>query len=287
MLNASSTEAYEVVNAGVEGYGTAQQLLLLKRLITEEKIKSDIYVLQIFTNDILDNLRLSYGSLGLNVKQPGFMLDAAGNLRLEHLPQRKLRSNGSNKDRGATMKLFKVAKTAVESFLQSRPDLVEFANTMGISVEFPRMPGVINAWYDDDIVKPGLLLMESLVEEIKREVDGQGGELKAIFIPSPLMIYTDVYGPILQRSFPNNSKVDEWHQDVMKPARLIRKLFQELEIPLVDMTPIFSENGDQSFYIPREGHLNEAGHALVASSLAQGILEIEPSARESAPITTD
>src|SRR5437660_1334697 len=42
---------YEVINAGVPGYGTAQEMLLMKELI-DKKVVGDVYVLMISLNDI-------------------------------------------------------------------------------------------------------------------------------------------------------------------------------------------------------------------------------------------
>src|SRR6266576_3534322 len=65
---------YEVINAGVRGYGTAQEMLFMKEL-TGKKVVDDVYVLMIFLNDILDNLRLGeYGTAEKAPAQPGFEL---------------------------------------------------------------------------------------------------------------------------------------------------------------------------------------------------------------------
>ncbi len=49
----SGSGHYEVINAGVPGYGTAQEMLLMKEL-TGKKVVGDVYVLMISINDILD-----------------------------------------------------------------------------------------------------------------------------------------------------------------------------------------------------------------------------------------
>jgi len=61
ILNRTSPEEYMVINAGVPGYGAAQELLFMRQL-SALGVVADVYILMVFTNDILDNLRLSYGS---------------------------------------------------------------------------------------------------------------------------------------------------------------------------------------------------------------------------------
>lgn len=46
---------YEVINTGVPGYGTAQEMLLMKEL-TGKKVVRGVYLLMISVNDILDNI---------------------------------------------------------------------------------------------------------------------------------------------------------------------------------------------------------------------------------------
>src|SRR6266576_652080 len=70
----SGSGHYEVINAGVPGYGTAQEMLFMKEL-TGKKVVGDVYVLMISVNDILDNLRLGeYGTAEKAPAQPGFEL---------------------------------------------------------------------------------------------------------------------------------------------------------------------------------------------------------------------
>ena len=78
-------EAYEVVNAGVPGYGNSQELLLMKSL-ADDGVVGDIYLLMLFTNDILDNLRLGYGDVQEELVRPGFSLNQSGKAELKHLP---------------------------------------------------------------------------------------------------------------------------------------------------------------------------------------------------------
>jgi hypothetical protein len=89
----SGSGHYEVINAGVPGYGTAQEMLLMKEL-TGKKVVHHVYVLMISVNDILDNLRLDeYGSTEKAPAQPGFELGEDGTLKRTHDPQKQYSSN--------------------------------------------------------------------------------------------------------------------------------------------------------------------------------------------------
>jgi hypothetical protein len=78
---------YEVINTGVPGYGTAQEMLLMKEL-TGKKVVGGVYLLMISVNDIPDNLRLGeYGTAEKAPAQPGFELGEDGALKRTHIPR--------------------------------------------------------------------------------------------------------------------------------------------------------------------------------------------------------
>jgi len=272
-----STTKFQVVNAGVPGYGNAQELLLVRRL-ARHGIAADIYVLNVFTNDILDNLGLDYGSLSQNLVQPRFALTSSGKLILEHKPQNTL-ITGSNLQavhHGSRSRLYSVTRANLESLLQAKPGLLKFAKKLGFTVSLPRAPGVLNAWYDDKVLEAGVPLMKELVREIDAEVRSLGGTLLVCLIPSPLQVYPETYGPILKGSLPDNPMVKRFLVDPNRPDRIVRQMCQDLGIPLLELYGYLAENNEQSFYLPADGHFNNAGHTAFAISLEKFVRDHLP-----------
>jgi hypothetical protein len=279
-LNETSPGTYEVVNAGVEGYGTAQQLLLMRKL-AEAGVVGDLYVLQVFTNDILDNLRLDYESgSSTDPFRPGYALDGEGNLQLIHAPEREKWLAGTEA-RGGSLRTFGVLKGAAESYVQSRPALVRLAASLGISITFPRMPGLISGWYDEDVVRRGVPLMTELLRQIKAEAERQGARLLIVSIPSPLMVYPETYRPMLEGSFPGNPQVSAFVSDTARPARAVVEMAEQLEVPTLDLYPILLANSAKALYFPRDGHLQKVGHSIVAASLAEKMAVMDSGGRVS------
>jgi lysophospholipase L1-like esterase len=64
----------EIVNAGVGGYGTVQELLALERL--EPIIRPDLVILMVYVNDLTDNVMPFYGGYG-----PRPYVDHEGSIR--------------------------------------------------------------------------------------------------------------------------------------------------------------------------------------------------------------
>lgn len=274
LLNKGCPEEYRVINAGIPGYGNAQELLLMQRL-SEDGIVGNLYVLMVFTNDILDNLRLSYGNLLENPVQPGFILNNEGRLELRYLPCNTVPDHSDTfvpvEKTQQRLELFVVLRRQIESFIQTRPALLKALNRARFNVEFPRMPGLLNGWYRDSTLNTGVPLMKALIREIRNEAKRNKARLLVCLIPSPLQIYPDVYGPLLKKTFPNEPMVSTWLEYKTRPQHIVRKMCEELDIPFLDLHQVLYQNNRIALYFPREGHLSKAGHAIVAQSLAQYI----------------
>ncbi len=274
-LNRKFPNRYEVINTGVEGYGTAQEFLFMQQL-ARQKIIGDIYLLMIFSNDILGNMRLtnqaSPNNLTVRPTQPGFELTQAGQIELRHLPQKIFLESLQKETR---LKFLNVLKTKLESFIQTKSGLIKFLNRLNLDVKFPRMPGLIDGWYRQEILERGIPLMQGIIKAILKEAHYRQAKLYIGYIPSALMVYPDTYGPLLKKTFPQNRHVAAWLKDIAKPSRMIRNISAELNIPLLDLYPVMAQNNDKSLFIPREGHLNKNGHRLVAQSLARFVTRQE------------
>jgi lysophospholipase L1-like esterase len=280
-LNERQTDIrYEVINAGVPGYGTGQELLMTRRLMAEG-IVGQIYVLNLFTNDLLDNLRLDYGSRTTNPIQPGFALDPAGRPILKYKPEKILRQ-GSNlvaaQKRPASV-LFSVLEVRLQSLAQTKPGIVRLARTLGFDVTVPRLPGVISAWYDDQVLPAGIPLMKALLAEIDATVKSRNAILLVSVIPSPMQVYKDAYGEILRASFPDDPMARGFLADPNRAQRLVRSMCQELNLPFLDVYDTFAA-ANRSLYVPVDGHFNDAGHALYAESLERFVRTHLPDAAE-------
>ena len=78
-------------------------------------------------------------------------------------------------------------------------------------------------------------------------------------IPSPIQIYPEVYNHVLKSSFPKAKVVHDYLKDPKKPQRIVKNMCQNLNLPFLDLYPIFFSNNNQVLYVPHDGHFNEAG----------------------------
>jgi len=276
-LNAGMENSYEVINAGVPGYGTAQELLFMKEL-ANEGIVADMYLVIIFANDILDNLRLTYSELHENPVQPGFVLDEKQNLELRHTPKYRLFKSSnfiSPKEGQSAFKLVGILKVKIEGYLQTKPGMVELARSVGLSVEIPRVPGTINAWYREDLLDMGVPLMKGLIKEMKDQAQRYNAYLAVAVIPSSMMVYADTYGPLLESTFPDSTVTKEFNKDPLRPQRIAASLCRELNIAFIDLYPVLMEHREEELFVPEEGHFSKSGHAVAGRALAEFVASQE------------
>ena len=274
----------EVFDAGVPGYGTAQQLLLERELHERSKLDGQVYVVAFFTNDILDNLRLSYGNMAPQPLRPGFAVDQNGQAVLQDLPKNEfdaaddtLAEDDSN---GGRFKTLSIVKAAAEDWIQTRPTVLRLLGKMGVKTQIARMPAVLNGWYRDDVTTKGVALTAALLRQLQQDVASRGGRLMVTMIPSPFQVYPETYVQLLEKSFPGDPVVAAFASDTERPERLMRQICSDAGIPFQDLLSVFVKNNSRSFYIPRDGHLNDAGHALVGEHLADFLLSHWPDGSE-------
>lgn len=264
---------FEVVNAGVPGYGTAQELLLMQDL-ADNQVVGDLYVLMFFVNDILDNLRLDYGNLQETPARPGFAVQKDGALIQVSYPRKAYSESLVPAPTGAVkFATVELIKGRLASFVQSRPRLASLITNMGFKQEVPRMPGVVNGWYRQDVLDAGIPLTRALIKEIQAKAKKNGAILLVGMIPSPFEVYPETYHPLLKSTFPDDTSVAEYLNDQTRPQRIIGSICQELQIPFLDLLPVLHSSNDKELYIPLEGHLTQEGHAVVARQLAEFIHE--------------
>ena len=268
----------EVLNAGVPAYGTAQQLLLMRELATKHRLKPELVLLVFFTNDILDNLCLSYGNLATQPTRPCFGLQN-GSLVLQHHPQEEFNPADDTlvaAPAARGLRSVAVGRALAEEWIQTRPTLIRLLGYIGIDATVPRMPGLLNGWYRDDVVTSGTKLTGALLRELQRDAAENGSNLIVTMVPSPFQVYPETYIPLLERSFAGNPMVSAFVSDRLRPQRIVAQICREASIPFLDLMPTFDRHSNSSLFIPRDGHLTESGHTLVGQSLLEFVVENLP-----------
>jgi hypothetical protein len=86
---------------------------------------------------------------------------------------------------------------------------------------------------------------------------------------------------MLQKSFPGDPVIDQFVAEKDRPERLVRQMCAEAGIPFQDLLSVFVAHNNQSLFIPRDGHLNDAGHGVVSRSLFDFVVSHWPESADS------
>jgi hypothetical protein len=271
----------EVLNFGVGGYGTGQELLLLRERVW--KFSPDMIVLQVYTgNDIFNNHRalnvstpdlapyflLKDGKLTLDdsfrqapafnptrIKLKGIAADVMNSSALLQLVY-KLRRIDAQREEMARMD----AMTASAASNAPAPDYQRYLAFLP-----PTIPSMVEAWQVTD----------ALIAEFGKEVRSHNVPLLIMLTPTKHQTYID---PKEEEEYRAKYKIEslEYADD------RIEKQARANGIPVLRMTkPLKEEMKRTGQYLagfantaPNEGHLNERGHAVVARELVQAICAI-------------
>ena len=283
-----NTGSWEVINAGVNAYGTDNELLFYR--LEGQKYEPDIVFLNMYlANDIYNNnpvLELRYG--GQSAK-PYFILDDDGELELQNFPVENtttfwtkvgtfLKKNfqlprfvaQTLSLRGEIpgwlspiVRLFGGGRGAVQAGNNGAQvqDNAAGEGTEETAVQTPpRRPDIC----DTDplpIIENAWSVTEALILELQDEVEANGAQLAVLVIPAAPQIEP-----------PEGDAA--WYCNA--PNETLTTFLDEAGIPYLDMLPIFREEADAGggpYYFERDFHMNVQGHNLATDLLYQFVDE--------------
>jgi len=271
----------EALNFGVPGYGTAQELIMLRERVW--KFSPDMIVLHVFTgNDIFNNHR------ALNVSTPDlapYFLLKDGKLTLDDSfrqapafnPTRiKLKGIAADIVNSSVLlqMVYKLRRVSAQQNEMGRMSATKVSNDTNapppdyqryLAFLPPTIPSMVEAWQVTD----------ALIAEFGKETRSHHTPLLIMITPTKHQTYTD---PKEEEEYRAKYKIEslEYADDrVEQQARANG-------IPVLRMTkPIKEELRRTGKYLagfqntpPNEGHLNEYGHEVVARELVRAICEL-------------
>ena len=271
----------EVLNFGIGGFGTAQELLLLRERVW--KFDPDMIVLQFYAgNDLFNNHR------ALNISTPDnapYFLLKNGKLELdESFRQGRAFDPGHIRMKGIGADIMNsfVLLQLVYKLNRVRAQQEELARLNGagrrpdpnapppeyqryLSFLPPTIPSMVEAWQ----------LTEALIAETGKEVKSHHASLLVVIMPTDIQINPD---PEKREAY----RV-KYHIESLEYADdRVEQRARENGIPVLRLTkPLVEEARRSGTYMagfantaPNDGHLNERGHVVVARELVRAVCEI-------------
>ena len=260
-LAAGAGHPVEVINAGVDGYGTGEEVILWRELAGD--LRPDIVLLGFYPNDVRDNvdgdvvvddpgepirvrkpkvkrLSLAYRARKLLASRSHFyMLAKLGMEELagaEEEPRRPDPNQEAYRDTGASRPL-----EAEEVFAKRK------------------IPAVARGW----------TMALALIADLKRGVEASGGRFAVVMFPTRFQVDDALWDEHCSKS-----GFDPARFDLRRPQAIFGDWTKRFDVVVLDLLAEFrARNSRNSFYHDVEAHFNPAGHALAAQLIVDHLLE--------------
>jgi len=244
-----ASETMRFVNLGVPGYSTDQQVLLLERELPRFKVQGVLLCVYL-GNDLLDNLRSV--PIQVPLSKPRFEM-AGQELVLKHpepLPRRQ--------PVDAQLELRKAVlgeHTLPESLLSRLANRSALLRTLGVDTD---RVGDQDLGFRERFA-PALDLFERLIARLQELCTSNGTDLALVLLPG--------------RSYVERpASLSAAYQEHLR--REITALQLRPHVQIIDLAAelrrLHAEN-PQSWFFPSDGHLNRAGHRLVATFIHRSL----------------
>jgi hypothetical protein len=240
----------EVINAGVSGWGTDDEL----RYLTSYGVAYHpdlVLVAMTLHNDISDNLRqdwhrLKDGRLITRDRQPMPAMD-----------YRIVQLKAYLSTRFQLYQLWRRARHGSEIREAGR----QLRSHVAQLFEEPTPEGIAK----------GVSLTGLLLRQVQEVTTSQGGKVVLFLLPIVHQLSDSSFA-----EFARTSGVPLDSLRIGKPQQLIRPLADSIRMPVIDLYPRFRQwvtGGGAHLYVDWDGHWNETGHRLAAEVVTEGLLQ--------------
>ncbi|MEG3898653.1 MULTISPECIES: SGNH/GDSL hydrolase family protein [unclassified Microcoleus] len=258
----------EVINFGVQGYGTAQELVMLRKKVWD--YNPDIVVLAFFTgNDVINNsAKLEYDRY-----RPFFVYDASGKLvpdmsfrNLAPIDRNERAVSFVDKLPGWLVSNSRILQVAKKADLERKKRQLseDFTALSAKNLKPPENAVWEDAWK----------VTEGLIVKLRNEVVQKNGDFLLVVIGDPIQVERD---PAKRKKFMQENNIQDWFY----PDRRLEKLGAREGFPVLTLAEQFQgytekyqvcvHGFDNS--VPCGGHWNEIGHRLASIKINQNLCQ--------------
>lgn len=234
----------EILNSGVNGYGTAQELLLLRD--QGLALRPDVVVIAFYWNDVGNNFIRSF---------PRFELRDGDLVWPEPMVVPASGATSSPKRRPW------LRYSYVYRFVSDRLKIVGYRLKLLFGIPIESRDFVLD--YEREAA---WRLTEVLIREIRDQAATVGARTVVVMIPDQVQIESDVTVLGLEPK-----------EFLVQPR--LRQASERLGIPVIDLIPALRaeyESTRQKLYYPKDRHMNARAHAVVARALQAELEKLMP-----------
>ena len=260
-LNArGGSRRVEVLNAGVGGWGTGQEMLYLRN--EGLQLQPDLVLLVLYAgNDIANNSQKLERQDALETPfKPYWKLDASGQIR--QLPHQERQLEQSEPwlwaaRRSSTLFNF-VESGFLDKFKYRDLDLVGIQGDVGKPVLLSEYPA---DWQESWAVT------ERLLAAAAGEAEAAGAKFAVVLAPSTFQVVSRDWRELVREG---KRPASAWDRE--KPNQVMAEIARRRGLTLVDLYPALraeADRGGAPLYFDRDKHWTSAGHEVVAGELQE------------------
>ncbi len=246
----------EIINSGVPGYGTTQELLYYR--YEGYKYNPDLVLIEVFHNDISDLYPRPLQERR-NEEKPYFVLNGE-QLELKNFPYRRDAHNISPSGKFFPYLAYAFGPLFRGAAIGDIPArLLLYAS--------PAPPEFEAEW------EAAWKLETRLIQELKADAAKHGTNVVALFFPERFCVYPFLWRERL------NSESPKWKElkwDLDKPNHRLAKIFAQEGIKYLDVTPSvrgFVDKTGALLYFPSDGHFTPEGNRLAGEVVSAWLLD--------------
>lgn len=248
-LTESQGRKVEVINAGVDGYGTAQQLLLFKEMAPQ--YHPDLTVLAVFLyTDLSDNsYRAGYQNhhLAYQCGRPYYKIGAEGLQRMESMHPGDM-----------------IQPPLLDRLLRWST-LYSIVSPSSYLAPVFQQREIFRKVYPEALVESWKLTQE-LILSLAAEVEQSGSKFVVMVIPHAIQVGQPLYS-LNPRYFTA--------EQLEKSLLMMKQFLEENHLSYIDLVPAMQReiSSGKTLYFEKDGHWNQDGHQLVADVMAAWLRE--------------
>jgi hypothetical protein len=256
-------DRWQVVNAGIPGHGTGQQLLMYRML--EDRLRPDAVVLGLtVVNDLLDNLCIEEATYTPKASAACFSLEG------ERLRLTAPATGVASAPRRTRLRVVDFVTGQARRLTLSHPGLLALAGSTGMRVDLPYVPATIASWYDPRYAEPGWRLTQRLLLELRGALSAHQVPLIVLIVPAALQVDTALQSALRTLGH-RHAAVQAFLDEPARPQRLIMEFCRTAALecldPLADVQAL--ERAGRRAYYPIDNHWTPAAHALAADLVSR------------------
>lgn len=288
-LRAAASEWIEVINGGVGGFGTDNELLFF----THEGVKygPDLTMLALYLgNDLIDNSRelgplrpyMLYLSKRYLVREPGGWIFRAYPIAANNGEGAGMLEYGKAVLRDRS-KLYRFLRARALGWLDGRT-MEKLASWGIVSRQSPALRWAVEKALRPDIpynmlpfvsrytpaVEEAVEVTKELLVRLRDEVEAHNSKLFIFLIP-----WLAQFDPAKWTEYKTNPAVKQVEWDLQKPNRLLARFLESKGILYLDLLPHFTrrkESGASTGYFLVDGHWTKAGHEFAAEVVGSELM---------------